>query len=123
MKGNCNSKSFKVMAVTGISSLLLAVSALVPTSAQAVEYSGSVELSPGAPSSRTIEQVEYGAEWNHGSVALVTGWSYLMSSSHDHSSTVTAGGQIDSDTQIAGEQSKAQLWLKFTTFRAYYNIW
>lgn len=32
MKGNCNSKSFKVMAVTGISSLLLAVSALVPTS-------------------------------------------------------------------------------------------
>ena len=123
MKGACVSKGIKAMTATGVLCLLLGASALAPASAQAAEYSGSVELTPDSVSARTIEQVEYGAEWNYGSVPMLTGWSYLMSSSNDHSSTVTAGDQSDTDTQSAGYQSRAQLWLKLTTFRAYYNIW
>ncbi len=102
---------------------LLIAAAMAPQVASAdTMYSGSVEMKE--PLVEAVEQVEYGAEWNHGSVPTVTGWSYLMSGSHDHSSTVTAGADTSFDSKPAGVQSVAQLWVKFlSTFNTYYNIW
>ena len=119
--GKMNTVKSKVFA--GAAGLLFAAAIVAPQASYAdTAYSGSVEMSGATP--RVIEKVEYGAEWNHGSVPTVTGWSYLMSSSHDHSSTVTAGSSVSSDTKPAGKQSVAQLWVQFfSTFNAYYDIW
>lgn len=115
--------SVKGKVLAGVAVLLFAAAAFAPQAAFADPvYSGSVEID--GPSPRTIVTVEYGAEWNYGAIPTVTGWSYLMSHSHDHSSTVTAGSSVDSDTKPAGQQSAAQLWIQFfSTYHAYYDIW
>ena len=72
----------------------------------------------------TTVTVEYGASWDYGSIPFVHGWSSLFSSTRWHSATVTATGATHFSGKTAPAQTAwADLWFKFPTFNAYYNIW
>lgn len=125
MRNHVSSKKKTGAAAFCLTALLAGFLVCTPALAQDLDgHDGKIVLSENTIMPRTVVRVKYGASWDYGSIPILHGWSNLTSSSHWHSSTVTATGKSACSMAVApGRTSYADLWWAAPTYNAYYDIW